>query len=148
MVFVAKRLILVQNGYLMTKPARQTHQAKIFALQIRQFWGVLFLMVAGLLLGLVMGQPQLATKSMMLGALLSYVAQMAFTFIAYRLTGAKARQAIVLHLYLGQVVKWVLTIVGFAMIFMWIKPIIAPVVLLGYILMQFGHNVVMWRSKF
>ena len=131
----------------MTRPARQTHQVKIFALQIRQFWGVLLLTVVGLVIGLIMDQPQLATKSMMFGALLSYVAQTAFTFIAYRLTGAKVRQAIVLHLYLGQVVKWVFTIVGFAMIFLWAKPIIAPMVLIGYILMQFRHNVMMWRLK-
>lgn len=132
----------------MTKPAQQTHQAKIFALQIRQVWGVLLLMAVGLGVGLVIGQPQLTTKSMALGALLSYVAQTAFTFIAYRLTGAKARQAIVLHLYLGQVVKWVLTILGFAVIFLWAKPVMAPVVLIGYILMQLGHNVAMFRSKF
>lgn len=131
----------------MTQPARQTHQAKIFALQIKQIWAVILLIFLAFLVGLMMDKPHLMAKSMGLGALLSYIAQMAFTFIAYRLTGAKARQAIVLHLYLGQIIKWALTIVGFAVIFLWIKPIMAVMVLVGYMLMQFMHNMVMWHSK-
>lgn len=131
----------------MTKPARQSHQAKIFDLQKRELWGVLLLILLGFLVGLFVGKPHLITKSVTAGSLLAYTAQTAFTFIAYRLTGAKARQAIVLHLYLGQMIKWLLTLLGFAFIFMTIKPIHAMAVFLGYLLMQMGHNVMMWRMK-
>lgn len=131
----------------MTQPARQTHQAKIFALQKREIWGVLLLILSGLVVGYVLGTPNLTAKSVAVGALLAYVAQAVFTFIAYRLTGAKARQAIVLHLYLGQMIKWVLTLLGFAFIFMTIKPINALAVFLGYLLMCVWHNVMMWRLK-
>lgn len=131
----------------MTKPARQSHQARIFDLQRRQLWGVLFLILLGFLVGFLLGEPYLITKSITAGSLLAYLAQTAFTFIAYRLTGAKARQAIVLHLYLGQMIKWLLTLLGFALIFITIKPINAMAVFLGYLLMQIGHNVMMWRLK-
>lgn len=131
----------------MTKPARQTHQAQIFALQRRELWGVLLLMLLGLVVGLALGEPVLITKSMAVGSLLAYVAQTAFTLIAYRLTGTKTRQSIVLYLYLGQMIKWVMTLAGFALIFIWITPINAMVVLLGYLFMQVGHNVMMWRLK-
>lgn len=132
---------------MMTRPAHQSHQAKIFALQRRESWGVLWVLGLGFLVGYGLGKPALIAKSVALGACLSYVSQAMFTFIAYRLTGAKARRLIVLHLYLGQMVKWVLTLLGFAIIFMVVKPISAPAVLSGYLFMLVWHMVMMWRLR-
>lgn len=129
----------------MTRPARQNQQTRIFALQRRQSWLVLLLICLSVGVDLVFGQSLLVAKSLGLGVVLSYVAQSAFTFIAYRQTGAKARQAIMLNMYLGQMIKWLITLVGFALIFIFIKPIVALLVVVGYLIMQLTHIVVMWR---
>lgn len=129
----------------MTRPARQNQQTRIFALQRRQSWLVLLLICLSVGVDLVFGQSLFVAKSLGLGVVLSYVAQSAFTFIAYRQTGAKARQAIMLNMYLGQMIKWLITLVGFALIFIFIKPIVALLVVVGYLIMQLTHIVVMWR---
>lgn len=129
----------------MTRPARQNQQTRIFALQRRQSWLVLLLICLSVGVDLVFGRALLTAKSLGLGVVLSYVAQSAFTFIAYRQTGAKARQAIMLNMYLGQMIKWLITLVGFALIFIFIKPIVALLVVVGYLIMQLTHIVVMWR---
>lgn len=129
----------------MTRPARQNQQARIFALQKHQSWAVLSLIVIGMGIDAVLGHSQLTAKSFGLGVLLSYVAQSAFTFVAYRQTGAKARQSIMLHMYLGQMIKWLITLLGFAGIFVFVKPIGALLVIVGYLVMQLVHIVVMWR---
>ncbi|MGK8251493.1 ATP synthase subunit I [Moraxella lacunata] len=86
-----------------------------------------------------------ATKSMALGGLLGYIAQCAFTLIAYRTTGARAGRVIMLNMYLGQMIKWFITLMGFALIFMLAKPIGAFLVILAYFALQVVHILVMWR---
>lgn len=130
----------------MTKPARQNQQARIFALQKRQSWIVLAWIVIAIIISAVAGVGLLNAKSFGMGVLLSYVAQSAFTFIAYKKTGAKVRQAIMLNMYLGQMIKWLITLLGFAMIFMFAKPMVAWLVVVGYLIMQVTHIVLMWRS--
>lgn len=130
----------------MTRPARQNQQARIFALQKRQSWIVLAWIVIAIIISAVAGVGLLNAKSFGMGVLLSYVAQSAFTFIAYKKTGAKARQAIMLNMYLGQMIKWLITLLGFAMIFMFAKPMVAWLVVVGYLIMQVTHIVLMWRS--
>lgn len=130
----------------MTRPARQNQQTRIFALQKRQSWIVLAWIVIAIIISAVAGVGLLNAKSFGMGVLLSYVAQSAFTFIAYKKTGAKARQAIMLNMYLGQMIKWLITLLGFAMIFMFAKPMVAWLVVVGYLIMQVTHIVLMWRS--
>ncbi|WP_066800957.1 ATP synthase subunit I [Moraxella oblonga] len=129
----------------MTKPARQNQQARIFALQKQQSWIVLAWIVIAIAVDMVVGVGLLSAKSFSMGVLLSYITQSTFTFIAYQKTGAKVRQAIMLNMYLGQMVKWLATLMGFALIFVFIKPIIALLVVVGYLVMQITHIVVMWR---
>lgn len=129
----------------MTQPARQHHQAQIFATQKKQLWVVLLLILASGAVGAVFGQAHLTAKSVAAGAMLAFVAQSAFTLIAYRLTGAKARQAIMLNMYLGQMIKWVITLLGFALIFKMALPIHTMLVFLGYVAMLVAHVVMMWR---
>lgn len=118
-------------------------------MQIRQIWAVLTVVVLAaaieLLGGMGDGQSFIATKSVLCGALLHFLAQCLFTFVAYRLTGAKARQQIMLNMYLGQMLKWLLTILGFAFIFIYLKPILALLVIVGYVIMQVVHTISMWR---
>ncbi|MDO4450936.1 MAG: ATP synthase subunit I [Moraxella sp.] len=128
----------------MTKPAERHQRVRIYRLQFHQAWAVLMLIMVGLVLG-GLGVPH-AAKSMALGGMLGYVAQSVFTFVAYRTTGVRAGRMIVLNMYLGQLLKWVVTLAGFASIFMFIKPINALLVILSYFLLQISHAVAMWRT--
>ena len=95
----------------MTQPARQNHKAVIFAQQQRQLWVVCTLILLGLLWDFaVLGSvsPPITTKNLTAGAMLGFLGNLVFTRIAYRRTGAKARQAVMLNMYLGQMIKWFL----------------------------------------
>lgn len=127
----------------MTQPATRHQQARIYRLQYQQIWAVLGLIGVGLLLE-TFGVTY-ATKSLALGGLLGYLAQCAFAMIAYRTTGVKAGQAIMLNMYLGQVIKWAMTLIGFALIFMFIKPVQSFLVILGYFILQLVNIITMFR---
>lgn len=128
----------------MTRPAERHQRVRIYRLQFRQAWVVLILIMVGLVLN-GLGVPH-ATKSMALGGVLGYVAQSVFTFVAYRTTGVRAGRMIVLNMYLGQLLKWIVTLVGFASIFVFAKPVNALLVILSYFLLQISHAVAMWRA--
>ncbi len=132
----------------MTQPARQNHKAVIFAQQQRQLWVVCTLILLGLLWDFaVLGSvsPPITTKNLTAGAMLGFLGNLVFTRIAYRRTGAKARQAVMLNMYLGQMIKWALTLVGFALIFIFLKPLLPLAVFVGFCALQLWHSVSMWR---
>lgn len=76
---------------------------------------------------------------------MAFLGNLVFTRIAYRRTGAKARQAVMLNMYLGQMIKWALTLVGFALIFIFLKPLLPLAVFVGFCALQLWHSVSMWR---
>ena len=123
----------------MSQPAQRHQQARVYRLQFRQVWALLILIGTGFALAAH------ATKSMALGGLLSHIAQCVFTLMAYRTTGARAGRVIMLNMYVGQMIKWVMVLIGFALIFIFVKPIQAFLVILGYFILQVVHVVVMWR---
>lgn len=127
----------------MNNPAQRHQQARVYCLQFRQAWAVLILISTGFVLEAL--GVACATKSMALGGLLGYIAQCAFTLIAYRTTGARVGRVIMLNMYLGQMIKWFITLMGFALIFIFAKPIGAFLVILGYFVLQVVHIMVMWR---
>ncbi len=132
----------------MTQPARQNHKAVIFAQQQRQLWAVCTLILLGLVWDFaVLGSvsPPITTKNLTAGAMLGFLGNLVFTRIAYRRTGAKARQAVMLNMYLGQMIKWALTLVGFALIFIFLKPLLPLAVFVGFCALQLWHSVSMWR---
>ncbi len=127
----------------MTQPAKRHQQARIYRLQYQQIWAVLGLIGLGFLLE-AFGVAY-ATKSLALGGLLGYLAQCAFAVMAYRKTGTKAGQVIMLNMYLGQVIKWAITLIGFALIFMFVKPVQSFLVILGYFILQVVNIITMFR---
>lgn len=132
----------------MTQPARQNYKAVIFAQQQRQLWVVCTLILLGLVWDFaVLGSvsPPITTKNLTAGAMLGFLGNLVFTRIAYRRTGAKARQAVMLNMYLGQMIKWALTLVGFALIFIFLKPLLPLAVFVGFCALQLWHSVSMWR---
>ncbi|OOR89255.1 hypothetical protein B0181_07295 [Moraxella caviae] len=122
----------------MSKPAERTQKAQILARQRRQIWVAMALIAIAAVCELALGaRGFVGTYSLAAGVVLSFVAHLVFALIAYRQTGARARQAIMLNVYLGQMAKWAIALIGFALIFMLLKPIMPVLVIGGYVLMQF-----------
>ena len=131
--------------FAMSYPKPQSHQKQIFLQQKRQLWVVFACVLAGWLFDVLVAGSTLIAKGVLCGALLSYIAQSVFTWLAYRTTGVKYRQTIMLNVYLGQIIKWLITLLGFALIFMAVRPINALAVFAGYFITQLLNVLLMWR---
>ncbi|UNU72700.1 ATP synthase subunit I [Moraxella nasovis] len=120
------------------KPAKRHQRDEVFAIQRQLSLALLILIVltAAVEFGIFQSQALVYTKSLTAGLVLSYLAHWAFAIFAYRQTRIAAAKAIMLNVYLGQMIKWLLTLLGFALIFMLVRPIMASAVIIGYLLMQ------------
>ncbi|WP_201573146.1 MULTISPECIES: ATP synthase subunit I [Psychrobacter] len=125
----------------MTKPAKRTQKDKIGLYIKRQAWILFILIVSVSMLDIVWLHSELiVAKSTALGALLSFTSQAIFAAFVFWYTGYRARRHIVSQLYRGQMVKWLLTVFGFALIFITIRPLSAPALFIGFIVMQISHS--------
>ncbi len=131
-----------------TRPARRTQRDKIAFYLKRQAW-ILFalILIAWLIDVLWLHSELLIVQGAALGALLSFMTQAIFTIFIFWHTGYRARLHIVTQLYRGQMVKWLLTIFGFALIFITIQPLSAPALFAGFIVMQVSHNWMSWYIR-
>lgn len=80
----------------------------------------------GLLLlasGLLTGFSATVALSVLLGGLIYWVPNAYFTLYAFRFRGAQAAAAVLRSMYRGEVGKFMLTVVGFALVFTLVKPI-------------------------
>lgn len=89
----------------------------------------------------------LITKGVALGALINWIAQAIFAWFAFRFAGAQARHSIVGQLYIGQIVKWFVVMLGFGLVFATLKPISAGAVIFGFIAMQVAHFITLWQLR-
>ena len=115
-----------------------------------QTWALLGLIVMTALLDYValgMAEQALLSKSMALGASLSWISQTLFTVIASstakRTLSQTTNKSMVRGMYVGQGVKWIVTLIGFAIIFSLVAPILTWATLLGYAVMQLITLVIM-----
>jgi ATP synthase protein I len=69
------------------------------------------------------------------GGLIAILPQAYFAALAFRWRGAKSARAIARSSYLGQVGKFLLSVAGFAAVFVALRPLDAPAVFGGYLLM-------------
>lgn len=131
----------------MTQPATRTQKHHIGRALKRELW-VLFILIALVItVDLVLLHTQLlVAKSLSLGAVLSFATHVVFAGFIFWHSGYRARRHIVSQLYRGQMVKWLLTVIGFAVIFIAIKPLSAPALLLGFIIMQVSHSLLLWQQ--
>lgn len=123
----------------MTAPARRSQKQQVYQAQKHAVWWLLGLTALAAAIEMLMNGgvgSWVITKSVALGAVLNFVAHGTFTWVAYRTTGAKARQQVMLNMYLGQMLKWLITLAGFALIFIYAKPIHAALVAAAYFVMQ------------
>ena len=131
----------------MTQPATRTQKHHIGRVIKRQLWVLFILIALVIVIDIVLLHTQLlVAKSLSIGALLSFATQVVFASFIFWHSGYRARQHIVTQLYRGQMVKWLLTIVGFAAIFIMVKPLSAPALFFGFIVMQISHSLLLWKQ--
>lgn len=130
----------------MSKPAKRTQKDKIGIYLKRQAWVLFILIVIASMLDVFWLHSELVVaKSSAIGALLSFTTQAVFAGFIFWHTGYRARGRIVSQLYRGQMVKWLLTVFGFALIFITIQPLSAPALFIGFIVMQLSHSLMLSR---
>ncbi len=128
----------------MSKPAKRTQKDKIGIYLKRQAWVLFILIVIASILDIFWLQSGLiVAKSSAVGSLLSFATQAVFAGFIFWYTGYRARGRIVSQLYRGQMVKSLLTILGFALIFITIQPLSAPALFIGFIVMQFSQSLML-----
>ena len=131
----------------MTQPATRTQKHHIGRVIKRQLWVLFILIALVIVIDIVLLHTQLlVAKSLSIGALLSFATQVVFASFIFWHSGYRARQHIVTQLYRGQMFKWLLTIVGFAAIFIMVKPLSAPALFFGFIVMQISHSLLLWKQ--
>lgn len=129
----------------MSRPAQRFSAHTIFQVIRLQSW-VLFitavcLMVAEYLLG---SHDFKWSKNFIGGGLLAWLGHGLFAAIALRTSGAKYKRQVVNNFYLAQALKWLVTMVGFALIFMLLKPLLAIWVFLGYFTLQIAQMILFY----
>lgn len=131
----------------MTHPAKRNNRHVIYQSNRRQIQvlGVLIVLSMGLDL-LFFGDVQmLYAKSFTVGALLMVGTHRVFTWIAFYHNYKSGRQ-MAYQIYLAQMIKWLVTLIGFALIFLNMKSISTAWVLLGYLLMNLANFFVLSRT--
>ena len=132
----------------MTKPAKRTQKDKIGIYIKRQAWLLFILIIAAWIIETIwLGSELIVAKSAAIGALLSFMTQVVFALFIFRHTGYRARQHIVSQLYRGQMAKWLLTVFGFALIFITVQPLSAPALFIGFMVMQISHSWMLWHIR-
>lgn len=80
--------------------------------------------------------------SVLIGGIIQVVPHAYFTWMAYRYSGARQAPNMLRAMYRGETGKLLLTVVMFALVFAYIRPISLPALFLGYS----GMIVVQWFS--
>lgn len=133
----------------MTKPAKRTQKDQIGIYIRRQAWILFIIILLVCIVDTVWfdSSQLLIAKSTAIGALLSFATQAVFAFFVFWYTGYRARQHIVSQLYRGQMAKWLLTMFGFALIFITVQPLSAPALFIGFMVMQISHSWMLWHIR-
>lgn len=132
----------------MTRPAERTQKHKIGVIIKKQLWTLLSLIIITWGIDQIWLHSQTTiVKSLTMGASLNWITQLTFAWFAFRYTGYKARQHIINQLYRGQILKWIITLTGFTLILINLKPLSAPALFIGFIIMQINHSYLLWTLK-
>lgn len=84
---------------------------------------------------ILLASDKVRAYSVFSGGLIAILPQAYFAALAFRWRGAKSARAIARSSYVGQVGKFLLSVAGFAAVFVALRPIDAPAVFAGYLLM-------------
>jgi ATP synthase protein I len=91
----------------------------------------------GLLSLCLLAFDRVLAYSLLSGGLIAIVPQAYFSALAFRWRGARSAKAIARSSYAGELGKFLLSIVGFALVFAVLRPIDGPGVFVGYLAMLF-----------
>lgn len=134
-----------------SRPAKPFQAYPLQQLAKYQAWVILALLVVGGLVDMVLGHNGLArlivTKNLLAGSVLTWVGQMVFAKISLGLSGYHQRRQIVHRFYLAHMTKWAITLIGFAIIFKFLRPLSAMWVLVGFMVLQISYVILMYRQK-
>ena len=84
---------------------------------------------------ILLSSDKVRAFSVFSGGLIAILPQAYFALLAFRWRGARSARAIARSSYVGQVGKFLLSVAGFAAVFVALRPIDAPAVFAGYLLM-------------
>ncbi|WP_131669374.1 ATP synthase subunit I [Psychrobacter pygoscelis] len=132
----------------MSQPAKRTQSDQVLRAIKGQLWVLFILILLALLVDIFwLDSQKVIAKSLAVGALLSFVSQAIFAWFVFHRTGYHARRTIVHQMYRGQMIKWAVTLSGFIVIFINIRPLSAPALFTGFMLMQISHSWMLWRLR-
>ncbi|MGH1486638.1 MAG: ATP synthase subunit I [Cellvibrionaceae bacterium] len=120
------------------------NKGKTIGRLITVLWGrqlTFLLLVVGILWWF---DPVLA-YSALIGGLIFWLPNAYFTLYAFRFRGAQAAAAVLRSMYRGEIGKFVLTIVGFSIVFSVVKPLEPISLFLTYIVMTVTHWILVSR---
>ena len=83
----------------------------------------------------LLASDKVRAYSVFSGGMIAILPQAYFAALAFRWRGARSARAIARSSYVGQVGKFLLSVAGFAAVFVALRPINAPAVFAGYLLM-------------
>ena len=131
----------------MSKPAKPFDPQSIQQSINKQSWLILGLVAIGIALDVWQGNSQYTvSKNLLAGSVLGWVSQIIFAKISLSKSGYQQRRQIVHRFYHAHMAKWVLTIVGFALIFLLLKPLNAIAVFAGYLILQMSYLIITYRN--
>lgn len=132
----------------MTQPAKRSQKDQIKVYLKRQTWALLLVIIGAWLIDRIWFDGELVVaKSAAIGGALSFVTQMVFATFMFSHSGYRARNRIVSQFFRGQALKWLLTVFGFALIFIAIKPLSVLALFAGFILMKISHVLMLAQIK-
>ena len=131
----------------MSKPAKPFDPQSIQQSINKQSWLILGLVAIGVALDVWQGSSQYAvSKNLLAGSVLGWVSHIIFAKISLSKSGYQQRRQIVHRFYQAHMAKWVLIIIGFALIFLLLKPLNAIAVFAGYLILQVSYLILTYRN--
>lgn len=128
----------------MNKTGKPEKMGKPIGQLIIKLWGqqLGFLLLAS---GLLTGYNSLIALCVLLGGLIYWIPNAYFTLYAFRFRGAQAAAAVLRSMYRGETGKFMLTVVGFALVFTLVKPIEPISLFVSYSVMTISQWVLVSR---
>lgn len=131
----------------MSKPAKPFDPQSIQQSINKQSWLILGLVAIGIAWDVWQGNSQyIVSKNLLAGSVLGWVSQIIFAKISLSKSGYQQRRQIVHRFYQAHMAKWLLTIVGFSLIFLLLKPLNAIAVFAGYLILQMSYLIITYRN--
>lgn len=132
----------------MTQPAPRfsTNAQQLMNVIKRQSWLLFAMIILAMGYEFISGQREFAmSKNLLAGGILAWLSHYLFAKLSLRTFGAKFHRQTINNFYLAHLLKWLLTMLGFAVIFIYLKPLKPVWVFLGYMVLQIGQILLLYH---